>query len=262
MSTALEVHKPQQNHLLSALTPDTRSRLTPYLTMVHLTRGEILQEGGEPLCYTYFPTDSILAIVAIIESGASMEISMVGNEGMVGTAIFMGGEAIPRQTVVQHTGYAYRLLASRLKDEFDRHGDMLVLLLRYTQVLITQTAQKAMCNRHHTIAQQLCCMLLQSLDRLTTSQLAVTQEQMAYMLGVRRESVTEAVGKIKKLGLIQCRRGKLFVLDRPGIELLCCECYSAVRRETHLLLPWVPDILHSKASVNYARTQLDFTHHC
>lgn len=260
MGALSEIHRPQQNYLLSALTADSRSRLFPHLELVYLPRGKVLHDGGGLLRYTYFPTDAIVAILAIIESGASMEVSMVGNEGMVGTAIFMGGEAIPRQTVVQNAGHAYRLTALRLKDEFDRHGEMLTLLLRYTQALITQTAQTAMCNRHHSIDQQLCRMLLQSLDRLPGNELHVTQEQIAAMLGVRRESVTEAVGKIKKLGLIECRRGKVYVLDRPEIEQRCCECYDVVRGETLRLLPWLPTRLQSIPALGHPPPRLHGAH--
>lgn len=229
--------RPQHNQLLGALSANTQSRLFPYLELIELPRGKVLYEIGDKVRYAYFPTDAIIAKLAIIESGASMEVSMVGNDGMADTVIFMGDTTVSKQTVVQVGGYAYRIPATRLKEEFDRHGELLVLLLRYTQALITQTAQTAMCNRHHSIDQQLCRMVLQSLDRLPSNELVVTQEQIANMLGVRRESITEAVGKIKKLGLIECRRGRFFVLNRPRIEQLCCECYAVVSRETRRLLP-------------------------
>ncbi len=227
----------RQNHLLAALSADSRSRLFPYLEFVQLPRGKVIYEVGEPIHYAYFPTDAIIAIVAILENGASAEVSMVGNEGVAGISAFMGGEAIPRQAVVQNAGHAYRLPVKWLKREFARHGEMLVLLLRYTQSLITQTAQTAMCNRHHSVDQQLCRMLLQSIDRLPSDELVVTHEIIANMLGVRRESVTEAAGRMKSLGLIECRRGKVRVLDRAGLERHCCECYAVVRNEALRLLP-------------------------
>lgn len=227
----------RQNHLLAALSADTRSRLLPHLELVQLPRGKVLHEVGEKVRYAYFPTDSIVAILAILENGASTEVSMVGNDGVVGIASFMGGEAVTTQAVVQSPGHAYRLQEKWLNREFARHGEMLTLLLRYTQALITQTAQTAMCNRHHSIDQQFCRILLQSLDCLHGNELTVTHETIANMLGVRRESITEAAGRLKALGLIECHRGRVKVLDRPGIEQLCCECYGVIRREADRLLP-------------------------
>lgn len=228
---------PQQNHLLNALSADAGGRLYPYLELVQLPRGKVIHETGEQPRYAYFPVDAIIAEMAIIESGDSTEVSMVGNEGLVGTALFMGGESIPRQALVQSAGHAYRLLGKRLKEEFDRHGEVLHLLMRYMLSLITQTAQTAVCNRHHSIEQQLCRMLLQALDRIHGNELSVTQEEIARMLGVRRESVSDAAGRLKKTGLIECHRGRVKVLDRPGIEKRCCECYAVVRKETERLLP-------------------------
>lgn len=234
----------QQNHLLAAIPPDSKSRLLPHLELVELTQGKVLHEMGETVRYAFFPIDAIVAILAVLENGDCTEVAMVGNEGVVGISAFMGGEAIPRQAVVRSPGYAYRLQSKWLNREFSRHGEMLVLLLRYTQALITQTAQTAICNRHHSIDQQLCRVLLQSLDRLGGNEIAITHETIANMLGVRRESVTEAAGKMKQLGLIECRRGKLTILDRPGVETLCCECYDVVRRETDRLLPLTASLRH------------------
>ena len=234
----------QQNHLLAAIPPDSKSRLLPHLELVELTQGKVLHEMGETVRYAFFPIDAIVAILAVLENGDCTEVAMVGNEGVVGISAFMGGEAIPRQAVVRSPGYAYRLQSKWLNREFSRHGEMLVLLLRYTQALITQTAQTAICNRHHSIDQQLCRVLLQSLDRLGGNEIAITHETIANMLGVRRESVTEAAGKMKQLGLIECRRGKLTILDRPGVEKLCCECYDVVRRETDRLLPLTASLRH------------------
>lgn len=234
----------QQNHLLAAIPPDSKSRLLPHLELVELIQGKVLHEMGETVRYAFFPIDAIVAILAVLENGDCTEVAMVGNEGVVGISAFMGGEAIPRQAVVRSPGYAYRLQSKWLNREFSRHGEMLVLLLRYTQALITQTAQTAICNRHHSIDQQLCRVLLQSLDRLGGNEIAITHETIANMLGVRRESVTEAAGKMKQLGLIECRRGKLTILDRPGVETLCCECYDVVRRETDRLLPLTASLRH------------------
>jgi CRP-like cAMP-binding protein len=234
----------QQNHLLAAIPADSRSRLLPHMELVELPRGQMIHDIGEKIHHAYFPIDAIIAIMAILENGDCTEVSMVGNEGVVGISSFMGGDAIPRQAVVRSPGYAYRLPATWLNREFARHGEMLSLLLRYTQALITQTAQTAICNRHHSIEQQLCRVLLQSLDRVPGDELAITHENIATMLGVRRESVTEAAGRMKSVGLIECRRGRLKVLDRPGIEALCCECYAVVKNETERLLPHTTTFRH------------------
>jgi CRP-like cAMP-binding protein len=185
----------------------------------------------------YFPTNSIVSLLYVLADGASAEISVVGNEGMIGIALFMGGETTPSRAIVQSAGFAYRLAGPLLKDEFHRNGEVQLLLLRYTQALITQMAQTAVCNRHHSVDQQLCRWLLLSLDRLATNQLVMTQELIANMLGVRREGVTEAAGKLQKLGVIEYRRGKITVLNRPKMEQLCCECYEVVKKETDRLLP-------------------------
>ena len=229
-------HDPQQNHLLAALSPSERERLYPHLRLVPMPLGKILYESGDILRHVYFPTDSIVSLLYVLADGASAEISVVGNEGLIGIALFMGGETTPSRAIVQSAGHAYRLIGQRLKDEFHQNGELQLLLLRYTQALITQMAQTAVCNRHHSVDQQLCRWLLLSLDRLSTDQLTMTQELIANMLGVRREGVTEAAGKLQKLGVIEYRRGQITVLDRPKLEQLCCECYAVVKKESDRLL--------------------------
>ncbi|HBO5034653.1 TPA: Crp/Fnr family transcriptional regulator [Pseudomonas aeruginosa] len=231
---------PLQNHLLAALTQEIQERLIPHLERVTLPLGKVLYESGDALRHVYFPTDAIVSLLYVMEDGASAEISVVGNEGLIGVAVFMGGESTPSRAIVQSAGHAYRLPGQKLKDEFNRHGEMLQLMLRYTQALITQMAQTAVCNRHHSIDQQLCRWLLLSLDRLPSNQLSMTQELIANMLGVRREGVTEAAGKLQKLGVIKYSRGHITVLDRPQLEALCCECYAVVKHETDRLLPYLP----------------------
>jgi len=231
-------HKPQQNHLLAALTPEVQDRLFLHLELVTMPLGKVLYESGDALRHVYFPTDSILSLLYVMESGASAEIAGVGNEGMLGISLFMGGESTPNRAMVQSAGFAYRLLGQRLKDEFGRHGDMLLLMLRYTQSLITQMSQTAVCNRHHSVDQQLCRWLLLTLDRLPGNQLSMTQELIANMLGVRREGVTEAAGKLQKAGVIEYSRGQITVLNRSKLEKLSCECYAVVKKETDRLLPY------------------------
>ena len=221
--------KPQLNHLLAALPAEVQERLFEHLEPVKLPLGKVLYESGDTMRHVYFPADSIISLLYVMESGASAEISVVGNEGVVGVSLFMGGESTPSRAVVQSAGSAYRLVGQRLKDEFNRHGDMMLLLLRYTQSLITQMAQTAVCNRHHSIDQQLCRWLLLSLDRLDDNKLTMTQELIANMLGVRREGVTEAAGKLQRLGVIDYSRGHITVLDRPKLEALSCECYAVVK---------------------------------
>jgi CRP-like cAMP-binding protein len=186
--------------------------------------------------HVYFPTDSIVSLLYVLADGASAEISVVGNEGVIGIALFMGGDTTPSRAIVQSAGFAFRLAGQLLKDEFHRNGEVQLLLLRYTQALITQMAQTAVCNRHHSVDQQLCRWLLLSLDRLATNQLVMTQELIANMLGVRREGVTEAAGKLHKLGIIRYARGRITVLNRPKLEELCCECYAVVKKESDRLL--------------------------
>lgn len=228
-----------QNHLLAALPDPVRERLLPHLEQVALPLGKVIYEPGDRLTHVYFPTDAIVSLLYVMENGASAEICVVGNEGLVGIAVFMGGESTSNRAVVQSAGLAWRLPGQRLKDEFDRHGELLLLMLRYTQSLITQMAQTAVCNRHHSIDQQLCRWLLLSLDRLTGNELNMTQELIANMLGVRREGVTDAAGKLQRLGVIEYSRGHIKVLDRPQLEQLSCECYSVVRCETERLLPYL-----------------------
>jgi CRP-like cAMP-binding protein len=233
-------HNPQQNHLLAALAPAERERIFPHLHLVPMPLGSVLYESGDVLRHVYFPTDSIVSLLYVLADGASAEISVVGNEGLIGIALFMGGETTPSRAIVQSAGHAYRLIGQLLKDEFHRNGPMQILLLRYTQALITQMAQTAVCNRHHSVDQQLCRWLLLSLDRLSSNQLTMTQELIANMLGVRREGVTEAAGKLDELGVIRYARGHITVLDRPKLEQLCCECYAVVKKEGDRLLPRPP----------------------
>ncbi|BBP83761.1 MULTISPECIES: Crp/Fnr family transcriptional regulator [unclassified Pseudomonas] len=231
---------PQQNNLLAALSGDVQQRLFSNLERVALPLGKVLYESGDTMRHVYFPTDSIISLLYVMESGASAEISVVGNEGLVGIALFMGGESTPSRAIVQSGGHAYRLSGQLVKDEFNRHGELLVLVLRYTQALITQMSQTAVCNRHHSIDQQLCRWLLLSLDRLPGNQLTMTQELIANMLGVRREGVTEAAGKLQRQGVIEYSRGHITVLDRKKLEQLSCECYAVVKKETDRLLPYPP----------------------
>ncbi len=232
--------RPQQNHILDALPQAERDRLFPYLKLVALPLGKALYESGDVLRNIYFPTDAIISLLYVLKDGASAEIAVVGNDGAVGVALFMGGETTTNRAIVQSAGSAYQMTGARLKDEFERHGELLHILLRYTQALITQMAQTAVCNRHHSVDQQLCRWLLLSLDRLSSDTLTMTQELIANMLGVRREGVTEAAGKLQKLGVIKYSRGQITVLDRPRLEQLSCECYGVVKTETDRLLPLRP----------------------
>lgn len=229
-------HDPRQNHLLAALSRDEYQRLAPHLERVELTLGESLVESGKVMHHVYFPTDSIVSLLCVMEDGDSTEIAVVGAEGIVGISLFMGGETTPSRAIVQSAGSAYRLRGQLLKDEFYRAGSLQGLLLRYTQALITQMAQTAVCNRHHSLDQQLCRWLLLSLDRLPTNELVMTQELIANMLGVRREGVTESAGKLQKAGLIAYHRGHISILDRPGLEARVCECYAVVKKEYDRLL--------------------------
>ena len=227
---------PRDNHILDALPDEERERLFPHLSFVSMPLGKVLYESGESLKHIYFPTDSIVSLLYVMKDGASAEIAVVGNDGAIGVALFMGGETTPSRAIVQSAGSAYRLEGKRLKLEFSRHGQMLHVLLRYTQSLITQMAQTAVCNRHHSVNQQLCRWLLLSLDRLQSNELKMTQELIANMLGVRREGVTAAAGELQKAGVIRYSRGKITVLDRAKLEQLSCECYSVVKKETDRLL--------------------------
>ncbi|MEL0636450.1 Crp/Fnr family transcriptional regulator [Marinomonas sp. TI.3.20] len=236
---------PLKNHLLAALPKEVQNRLFPYIELVTLPSRQMLYNVDDKLTYVYFPVDAIVSLLCVMESGASAETSMVGNEGLVGFALFMGGESTSSRAVVQTAGYAYRLKGSVLTAEFNRHGKLLELILRYTQSLMTQMSQTAVCNRHHSIDQQLCRWLLLSLDRLPDNHLAITHEWIANMLGVRREGVTEAAGKLQKLGVIEHHRGHLTVLDREKLESLSCECYGVVKKETDRLL-FCPSFSHDK----------------
>jgi CRP-like cAMP-binding protein len=215
---------------------EARERLFPHLTLVQMPLGMVIYESGDALRHIYFPTNSIVSLLYVMKDGASAEIAVVGNEGAIGVALFMGGETTPSRAVVQSAGFGYRLTRRRLKREFERHGQMLHVLLRYTQSLITQMAQTAVCNRHHSLDQQLCRWLLLSLDRVRSNQLNMTQELIANMIGVRREGVTAAAGKLQDLGVIKYGRGHITVLDRPKLEGLSCECYAVVKKETDRLL--------------------------
>jgi CRP-like cAMP-binding protein len=233
---------PRQNHLLAALPEGEYAHLSTELELVPLPLGIALYEPGVELNHVYFPTTAIVSLLYVMENGASAEIAVVGNEGIVGIALFMGGGTVPNRAVVQSAGHAYRMKGRVLKQEFARfggrrHGALHPLLLRYTMALLTQMAQTAVCNRHHTVDQQLCRWLLLSLDRLPANELQMTQELIANMLGVRREGVTEAAGRLQSAGLIRYSRGHITVLDRPGLEARVCECYEVVRKEFQRLLP-------------------------
>ncbi|SAL06449.1 Crp/FNR family transcriptional regulator [Caballeronia arationis] len=226
-----------QNHLLSVLPETERARLAPHLVPIEMTLGDVVYESGDRQRFIYFPTTSIVSLLYVMEDGASAEIAIVGNEGLIGIALFMGGETTPSRAIVQSAGTAFQLEAQILKQEFIRGGPVQRLLLRYTQALITQMAQTAVCNRHHSIDQQLCRWLLLSMDRLPSNELKMTQELIANMLGVRRSGVTEAALKLQDAGLIRYGHGHIQVLDRPGLEKRVCECYRVVKREFDRLLP-------------------------
>ena len=229
-------HSPNQNHILAALPTAEFDRLSQQLELVAMPLGEILYEPGGQLQHAYFPTTAIVSLHYVTESGASCESAGVGNEGVVGISLFMGGDTTPSSAVVQTAGHGYRLERSLLKQEFNRGGLMHRLLLRYTQALITQMNQTAACNRHHSLEQQLCRWLLLTLDRLPSNELVMTQELVASMLGVRREGITEAAGNLQRAGLIRYRRGHIAVLERPGLEAAACECYAVVKKELARLL--------------------------
>jgi CRP-like cAMP-binding protein len=228
---------PRQNGLLAALPDAEWQRWLPQLEWTDLPLGQVIYESGRPMTHVYFPTTAIVSLLYVLEDGASAEIAVVGHEGIVGVSLFMGGESTPSRAVVQSAGEGFRLRATAMKEEFNRAGAVMHLLLRYTQALITQMSQTAVCNRHHSLDQQLCRWLLLSLDRLAGSELLMTQELIANMLGVRREGVTEAALKLQMLGLISYSRGHIHVLDRPRLEARTCECYEVVRKEYARLLP-------------------------
>jgi len=235
--SSVATSNPLQNRLLAALSDVARERIFPHLRLVALPLGRALYESGDKLRFIYFPTNAIVSLLYVLENGQSAEIAVVGNDGAIGVSLFMGGETTTSRAIVQSAGFAYRLSGERLRIEFERHGETLHLLLRYTQSLITQMAQTAVCNRHHSVDQQLCRWLLLSLDRLPTNVLVMTQELIANMLGVRREGVTEAAGRLQKRGVIAYQRGRIEVLDRDALEASSCECYQAVKKESERLMP-------------------------
>ena len=245
-------HHPFQNHLLAALPAAEFKRLEASLELVQMPLGDVLYESGCKLHHVYFPTTCIISLLYVLEDGASAEIAVVGNEGILGISLFMGGDTTPSRAVVQSAGWGYRLKAHLMKEEFKRAGPLMYLLLRYTQALITQMTQTAVCNRHHSIEQQLCRWFLLSLDRLSGQSLTMTQDLIANNLGVRREGVTEAAGKLQRAGYIRYSRGHITVLDRPGLEKRVCECYSVVKLEFDRLLsdilPGDPDQVLGKSS--------------
>ena len=232
-----EAKNPRQNHLLASLPEEHYERLLPHLEPVSMPLGEVVYESGIQMRHVFFPTTAIVSLLYVMEDGASAEIAIVGNEGIVGVSLFMGGESTPSRAAVQSAGEAYRLPGRILKAEFEHGGPLQHLLLRYTQALLTQMAQTAVCNRHHTLDQQFCRWLLLSIDRLPSDELVMTQELIANMLGVRREGVTEAAGNVQKAGLIKYHRGHITVIDRPGLEARVCECYAVVKKEFDRLLP-------------------------
>lgn len=227
----------RQNYLLAALPDSVWERLAPRLELRRMPLGHVIYESGTRLRHVYFPTTAIISLLYVMEDGSSAEIAIVGNDGIVGISLFMGGETTPSRAIVQSAGQAYRVQAKYLKEEFSRAGPCQRLLLRYTQALITQMSQTAVCNRHHSVDQQLCRWLLMSLDRLPSNELTMTQELIANMLGVRREGVTASAGKLQKLGLIHYSRGRIIVLDRSALEKHACECYAVVKKEFDRLLP-------------------------
>ena len=227
---------PNQNHLLAALLDEEFQRLSPHLELIPLKLGDVLVESGDKLQYVYFPTSAIISLHYLLENGGSSEIAGVGNEGVLGVTLFMGGDSTPSRAVVQTSGFGYRIPAHLLLEEFNRAGPVMRLMLRYTQALLTQMSQTAVCNRHHTVEQQLCRWLLLTLDRLGDIELTMTQELIANMLGVRREGVTEAAGRLQGYGYISYRRGHITVLSRKGLEQDVCECYQVVKKEFARLL--------------------------
>jgi CRP-like cAMP-binding protein len=254
---APERHSPKQNHLLAALPAPVYARLLPDMELIHMPLGKALYEAGDTMEHVYFPTTSIVSLLYVMENGASAEIAVTGFDGLVGISLFMGGESTPSRAVVQSAGFGFRLKATLLKKEFKLGGELNHLALRYTQALITQMAQTAVCNRHHSLEQQLCRWLLLSLDRLPTNELAMTQELIANMLGVRREGVTEAAGRLQQSGLIQYSRGHIVVLDRPRLEERVCECYSVVKKEMDRLLPYRMPGEHKRREHSRRKSDID-----
>ena len=241
----MRLNDPNQNHLLAALLESDFARLSPHLEPIMMRLGDVLYESGGQLQYVYFPTSAIVSLHYVLENGGSSEIAGVGNEGILGISLFMGGNTTPSRAVVQTAGHGYRLKSQILMDEFNRAGPVMRLLLRYTQALLTQMSQTAVCNRHHMVEQQLCRWLLLTLDRLPGNELTMTQELIANMLGVRREGVTVAAGKLQENGYISYRRGHITVLDRVGLEAEVCECYDVVKKEFARLMS---DVLQRQGS--------------
>ena len=233
----IETDSPTRNRLLNSLPPEAQSRIFKNLERVDMTLGKVLYEPDRVMTHVYFPIDCIVSLLYVMVNGASAEISVIGNDGIVGISLLMGGESTTSRAVVQTPGVAYRLASRIIRNEFDQDICLRTLMLHYTQALLTQMAQTAVCNRHHSVNQQLCRWLLLSLDRLPDNQVTMTQELIANMLGVRREGVTEAAGNLQRLGVIKYSRGIITVLDRPKLEQLCCECYAVVKAETDRLLP-------------------------
>jgi len=236
VATMSAQHAPNQNHLLAAIPEEVFDRLSHHLELVAMPLGEVLYESGGKLHHVYFPTTSIVSLHYVMENGASAEIAGVGNEGVVGISLFMGGDTTPSRATVQTAGHGYRLKERLMMEEFNRAGPMMRLMLRYTQALITQMSQTAVCNRHHSMEQQMCRWLLSTLDRLPSNELVMTQELIASMLGVRREGITETAGELQRAGLISYRRGHITVLNRAGLESRACECYNVVKKEFRRLL--------------------------
>jgi CRP-like cAMP-binding protein len=235
-STISSLHSPRQNRLLSSLPAETYERIAPRLELSPLSLGEVLYEPGSLVHHAWFPTTAIVSLSYVMENGASSEIAGVGNEGMVGVSLFLGGKTTPSRATVCTGGYGYRLKAQLLMEEFNCAGPLMRLLLRYTQAMIIQVSQTAVCNRHHSMEQQMCRWLLQALDRLPSQEVVITQELIAGMLGVRREGITETAGNLQRAGLISYHRGHIAVLDRAGLEAHACECYQVVKREFDRLL--------------------------
>ncbi len=238
---------PRENRLIAQFPPTEFARIEPVLKPIYLRIGDVLYESGAPLEFAYFPTTAIVSMVHVLMDGASAEIAIVGNDGVVGVALFLGGNTMPRRAVVKSAGWAYRVPRAVIQRQFALGGSLQMLILRFTQAAMTQIAQTAACNRHHSIAQQLCRLLLLSLDRIDSSQLAMTQESIANMLGVRREGVTEAAGRLQSCGLIQYSRGHIMVLDRNGLEAQACECYGVIARESERLLSATPATIRVRA---------------
>ena len=232
-----DMHNPHQNHLLAAMPDDEFERIAPHLELIPMLLGDVLHESGGKLQYFYFPTTSIISLLYVLESGGSSQIAGVGKEGVLGVSLLMGGDTTPSAAIVQTGGHGYRVKSRVLLDEVNRTGPVLQLLLRYTQALMTLMSQTSVCNRHHSLEQQLCRWLLMTLDRLPSNELTTTQELIANILGVRREGVTEAAGKLQNFGYIRYRRGHITVLDRAGLECRVCECYGVVKKEFVRLLP-------------------------